>query len=86
MNNDRAVIEIDDLPPNVRECRRATRENDRTHFRQCADCLDDEVRSILMDAASHRQDGNELDALALEAEAEQLRARAARLRRKSSDS
>ena len=33
-----------------------------------------------MDAASHRMDGNETDALALEAEAEELQSRAATIR------
>jgi hypothetical protein len=46
----------------------------------CPDCLEDDAKARLMDAASHRLDGNEEDALALEAEAAQLSTKAAKHR------
>jgi hypothetical protein len=70
----------DDLPPGLRECYRASKEHDRDHQRACPDCLDDEAKSVLLDADSHRQDGNEEIALELEAEAAEIRLRAAALR------
>jgi hypothetical protein len=81
MNEDEFVeVPPDDLSPQVRECFRAIAKGDRQHMENCPDCLEDEARTTLMDAASHRLDGNEEDALALEEEAKQLRARAAKLR------
>jgi hypothetical protein len=71
---------LDALPPNVRECYRASREHDLDHQRRCPDCLEDEAANVLMDAASHREDGNEVIASELESEAEQIRLRAATLR------
>jgi hypothetical protein len=72
---------LDDLPSNVRECYRASRANDVTHRRQCPDCLESVAEHILMDAASHREDGNEATALELEVEAAQTCLRAATLRK-----
>lgn len=73
---------LDDLPPEVRECYRASKEHDRDHQRACPSCLEDEAENVLMDAASHRQDGNEKIALELEAEAADIRLHAATLRLK----
>jgi hypothetical protein len=74
------IAALDDVPPKVRECIRASRERDRTHQSQCPDCLEDEAQAVLMDAASHREDGNETTALELEAEAGELLERVAHLR------
>jgi DNA-binding helix-hairpin-helix protein with protein kinase domain len=74
------IVALDDMSADVRECFRASRAHDREHQRRCPDCLENEARPILMDAASHREDGNEADALALEAEAAELLNRAAGLR------
>jgi hypothetical protein len=66
-----------------RRCASATapvKEHDRAHRQQCPDCLESEAENVLMDAASHREDGNEATALELEAEAEELRSRAATIR------
>jgi hypothetical protein len=52
------LAHLDDLPPRVRECMRASVE----HRRQCPDCLEDEAQSVQMDADSHREDGNGQDA------------------------
>jgi hypothetical protein len=71
---------VDDVPPKVRECIRASRKRDWAHQSQCPDCLEDEAQAVLMDAASHREDGNEATTLELEAEAAELLKRAARLR------
>jgi hypothetical protein len=73
---------LDDLPPEVRECYRASKEHDRDHQRACSACLEDEAKSVLMDAASHRQDGNEQIALELEVDAAETRLHAATLRLK----
>jgi hypothetical protein len=70
----------DDLSPSARECYRASMEHNLGHQAQCADCLEDEIYNILMDAESHRADGNVEDANILEVEAAELRLRAARLR------
>ena len=72
---------LDDVSPEIRACVYASIKRDATHFARCPDCLDDEAMACLMDAASHRDDGNEADALALERRAEALRIRAAKLRR-----
>jgi hypothetical protein len=64
----------------VRECIRASRTHDRKHQQQCPDCLESEAENILMNAASHREDGNEAIALELEAEAGEVLKRAAQLR------
>jgi hypothetical protein len=79
-SGDVEIQALDDLPPTVRECFRASAEHDWAHLQQCPDCLDDEAQDVLMDAASHREDGNEAIALELEAEAETLRRRAATIR------
>jgi hypothetical protein len=71
---------LDDLPPMVRECYRASKEHDRAHFWKCPDCLESEAENTLLDAASHREDGNEATALELEADAENLRILAATVR------
>jgi hypothetical protein len=76
------VQTLDDLPPAVRRCYRASEERDRDHQRACPSCLENEADNILMDAASHRQDGNEEIALELEAEAAEIRFHAATLRMK----
>jgi hypothetical protein len=81
-SGDVKVVALDDLPPAVRECFRASREHDWDHQGACPDCLEDEAATILMDAASHREDGNEATALELEAEAEALRIEAATIREK----
>ena len=65
----------DDLTPQERECFRRTDGGDWRHLENCPDCLEDDAEATLMDAAFHRLDGNEEDALTLEAEAVQLRAR-----------
>jgi hypothetical protein len=70
----------DDLTPQERECFRAIDGGDWRHMENCPDCLEHDAQAGLMDAASHRLDGNEEDARALEAEAVQLRAKAATLR------
>src|SRR5262245_61660198 len=75
-----SVIEMDDLPPGVRACYRASRELDHEHKNNCPDCLDNEVECLLMDAASHREDGNAEVAESLEIEAEELRQRIAVMR------
>ena len=77
---DFVLLPPDDLSPRTRECFLASRKGDRRHKENCPDCLEDEARVTLMDAASHRLDGNEEDALVLEAEAAQLRSKAAKLR------
>jgi hypothetical protein len=74
------VVTLDDLPPNVRECYWASRQHDRAHQAACPNCLESKAEATLMDAASHREDGNEAIALELEAEADRLRSRAANLR------
>jgi hypothetical protein len=66
------IVALDDLSPEERECFRASTEHDWTHEHQCPDCLESIAGSILMDAASHRESGNEADALELEAEAAEL--------------
>lgn len=71
---------MDDLSPEVRECFTASRTHDRKHQRQCPGCLESEAGSILMDAASHREDGNEAIAHDFEAEAGEVLKRAAQLR------
>ena len=73
------VLALDDLPPAARECFRASKEHDHGHFRRCSDCLESEAENVVMDAASHRQAGNEAIALELEAEAQELRSRAAEI-------
>jgi len=73
---------LDDLPPEVRERLRASKEHDRDHQWACPSCLEDEAENVLMDAASHRQDGNEGIALELEVEAAEIRLHAARLRQR----
>jgi hypothetical protein len=75
------ILALDDLSPKARECYRASTKHDRAHVQQCADCLESEAENVLMDAASHREDGNEAIAPELEAEAETLRIRAATIRR-----
>jgi hypothetical protein len=72
---------LDDLSPEVRECYRASRAHDMAHRRQCPDCLESEAENTLMDAASHREDGNEAIALELEVEAAETRLHAATLRK-----
>jgi hypothetical protein len=74
------VVTLNDLPPNVRECYRASRQRDRAHQDACPDRLESEAEATLMDVASHRKDGNEAIALELEAEADKLRSRAANFR------
>ena len=71
------VAAMDDLSPEVRECFRASKEHDWEHQNNCPDCLEDEARAVLMDAASHREDGNEATARELEAEAGELLQRSA---------
>ena len=80
LTGDARIDPMDDVPPEVRECFRASRTHDRTHQRQCPDCLESEAEDILMDAGSHREDGNEAIALELEAEAGGVFKRAAQLR------
>jgi hypothetical protein len=80
-SGDVQIQTLDDLPPAVRECFRASKEHDRDHQRACPDCLDNEADNTLMDAASHRQDGNEEIALELEAEAAEIGFHAATLRK-----
>jgi hypothetical protein len=79
-SGDVKIEALDDLPPEVRECFRASREHDQAHLQQCAHCLESEAENVLMDATSHREDGNEATAVELEAEAETLRIRAATIR------
>jgi hypothetical protein len=74
------VVALDDLPPNVRDCYRASRQHDRGHQNACPDCLESEADATQIDAASHRRDGNEANAMELEAEAAELRSRAANIR------
>ena len=74
------VTAYDDLPPNIRDCLRASREGGAVHRENCPECLDDEADNILMDAASHRMDGHEITAMELEAEAQELRRVAAQKR------
>jgi hypothetical protein len=69
------VVTPDDLPPNVRECYRASRQRDRRHQSSCPDCLESEAEATETDAASHREDGNDASAQALEPEAEKLQPR-----------
>lgn len=78
-SGDVEIQALDDLPPTVRECYRASKEQDGTHLHHCPDCLESEAENVLMDAAIHREDGNEAIALELEAEAKELRSRAAKI-------
>jgi hypothetical protein len=68
------------------ECYQASRLNDRRRWSTCPDCLECEAETTLLDAASHREDGNELIARELEAEAAQLRSRAVKIRDRQSGS
>jgi hypothetical protein len=79
-SGDVTIGTMDDLSPSARECYRASMEHDLGHQAQCADCLEDEIYNILMNAESHRADGNVEDADILEVEAAELRLRAARIR------
>jgi hypothetical protein len=79
-SGDVTILSLDDLSAAERECFRASKEHDREHFSRCPDCLESEAEKTLMDAASHREDGNEAIALQLEAEAEELKIQAARIR------
>jgi hypothetical protein len=73
-------VAIDDLPPAVRECFRANMAHDWEHQRQCPDCLGNDADHLLMEAASHWEDGNVEDAQALELEAAVLQRRAEEFR------
>jgi hypothetical protein len=68
------------LPPGTRECDRASRIGDWKHLQRCPDCLDNAAENIVMDAESHRADGNVEDANILEVKAAELCLRAIRLR------
>ncbi len=70
---DAEAVALDDLAAPVRDCFLASREHDWAHQGRCPDCLEDEAMNILMDADSHRADGNKATALELEAEAEAVR-------------
>jgi hypothetical protein len=80
ITGDVRIDPMDDVSPDVRECIRASRTRDRKHQQQCPDCLESEAENTMMDAASHREDGNEAIALELEAEAGEVLQRAAQLR------
>jgi hypothetical protein len=82
-SGDVTIGTVDDLPPSARECYRASRQHDLDHRARCADCVESEVYNILMDAESHRADGNERGALVPEIEAAELEARAAKIRRRA---
>jgi hypothetical protein len=87
-------ITPDDMPPSMRACFLASRKHDQEHMRACPDCLEDEASDTLMDAAWWREEADhdpapypdgtrrtpEQCAAELEAEAEQLRLKAAKLR------
>ena len=77
---DARIVAEDDLSPAVRECFRASKTHDWEHKWQCPNCLENEADDVLMDADSHREDGNVEDAQALEAEAADLRLRAEKIR------
>jgi hypothetical protein len=80
---DAKIIAIDDLSASARACFRASKYGDEEFFehrRQCPDCLEDEAESILLDAASHRDEGNEDIARTLEVDTAELRLRAAKAR------
>jgi hypothetical protein len=52
----------------------------RQHRAKCPDCIEALADSILMDAKSWREEGNETNAREFETEAEQLRLKAAKIR------
>ena len=74
------VIALDDLSSEGRDCFRASRDKDYKHQGECPNCLENEAGNILMDVASHREDGHEAAAQELEAEVEQIRLKAAKIR------
>jgi hypothetical protein len=53
------------LPTGARECDRAIRTGDWKHQQRCPDWLENVAENILIDAESHRADGDEKAALAL---------------------
>jgi predicted Zn-ribbon and HTH transcriptional regulator len=70
-------------PPGARECDWAIRTGDWKHQQRCPDCLENVAENILIDAESHRADGDEKAALALEVEAAELQSRATKIRRRT---
>jgi hypothetical protein len=55
-------------------------KEERQHRAKCPDCIEADADATLMDAESWREEGNETNARELEAEAEQLQLKAARMR------
>jgi hypothetical protein len=53
-----SIMAMDDLPPILRECYRASRAHVYEHQSRCPSCLENLADNILMDADSHREDGN----------------------------
>ena len=81
--DDAKIIANDDLSVSARTCFRASKSREKASFahrRHCPDCLEDEAESILLDADSHRDEGNEDIATALAVDAAELRLRAANAR------
>src|SRR5437588_1170136 len=74
------IMPLDDIPEEMRECIRASKAHEQAHFEQCPDCLEDEARSCLMDAAFQLENGNEANVLALEADAVDFQTQAAKIR------
>ena len=58
-------VAMDDWSPATRECYRASMTRDWRHQEQCPNCLENDTDHLLMEAASHREDGNVEDAQAL---------------------
>ena len=51
-----------------------------THYAECPYCIEADVDSMLIDAESRREEGNEVTAAKLEAEAAELRLRVVKIR------
>lgn len=80
---DAKIIPNDDLSVSARARFRASRFRDEESFehrRQCPDSLEGEAESILLDTASHRDEGNAGIVSTLEVDGAELRLRATKAR------
>ena len=75
-----SINALDDLPPSVRECYRASREHDYQHQNNCPSCLESRADNSLFQAGICREEGDEATALICEADAAEDLAKAAQIR------
>jgi len=78
-----SISALDDLPPSVRECFRASQEHDYKHQNNCADCLESRAENSLFQAGICREEGDEAPALMCESDAAKDLAKAAQIRAKT---